>query len=60
MVSGKRILFVIAVFIIAIFVERKLEKGSTEKHNSEEKTTNIFSSSEKEFDFTHNSQVVLR
>ena len=55
MVSGKRILFVTAVFIIAICVERKLEKGSTEKHNSEGKTTNIISSSEKEFDFTHNS-----
>ena len=55
MVSGKRILFVIAVFTIAICVERKLEKGSTEKHNSEEKGTNIFLSSEKEFEFAHNS-----
>ena len=55
MVSGKRILFVIAVFTTAIFVERKLEKGSTEKHNSEEKGTNIFLSSEKEFEFAHNS-----
>ena len=55
MVSGKRILFVIVVFTIAICVERKLEKGSTEKHNSEEKATDTFSSSEKEFEYAHNS-----
>ena len=34
--SGKKILFVIALFTIAICVNRKLENGSTEEHNFDE------------------------
>ena len=56
MVSGKRILIVIAFITIAICVERYLEKRDTEKQNLEEDGTNdMFSSSETQFEFVHNS-----